>query len=153
LLANQDITVYRDLTEVANSYPEQFHLVTMFQVLEHLADFAETLATCRKIIHSKGRLVISVPDCDAMIAQEVATGVPDMPPNHINKWTPNSLGIALRQAGFSADRTVAEKASLVTLKDAVYQKVVANASNPYSIAAQIYRIPSRRTRAALFTLL
>lgn len=153
LLSRQGITACRNLTEVANSNSKQFHLITMFQVLEHLTDFADTLVTCRKIIHPEGRLVISVPDCDAMIAQEAATGVPDMPPNHVNKWTPNSLGMALRRAGFSTDRSVAEKASLMTLKNAIHLRVMANAANPCSIGAQIYRIPRRRPRAALLALL
>jgi hypothetical protein len=149
LLSNKGIVVHRNLAEVASAHPGRFHLVTMFQVLEHLADFADTLATCRKIIHPRGRLVISVPDCDAMIAQQTATGMPDMPPSHINKWTPGSLGIALGHANLSVDRTVPEKASLATLKGAIYQRVVANAANPYSIGAQIYRISNRWARASL----
>ena len=153
LLSNRGIVVSRDLAEVASAHSQRFHLVTMFQVLEHLANFADTLAMCRKIIHPMGKLVISVPDCDAMIAQEKATGIPDMPPNHINKWTPNSLGIALRRAGFSVDRTVPEKASLATLKGAIYQRVVADAADPHSIGAQIYRIRSRRARASLLPIL
>jgi hypothetical protein len=100
-----------------------------------------------------GKLVISVPDCDSMIAQEKATGIPDMPPNHINKWTPNSLGIALQRAGFSVDRTVPQKASLATLKGAIYQRVVTDAADPHSIGAQIYRIRSRRARASLLPIL
>ena len=155
LLSIKGIIVCRNLAEVASAHPGRFHLVTMFQVLEHLADFADTLAMCRRIIHPSGRLVLSVPDCDAMIAQEKATGMPDMPPSHINKWTPGSLGIALRQANFSfsTDRTVPEKASLATLKGAIYQRMVANAANPSSIGAQIYRIPNRRARASLLPLL
>lgn len=125
----------------------------MFQVLEHLADFADTLAKCRKIIHPAGRLVISVPDCDAMIEQEKATGIPDMPPSHINKWTPNSLGLALTAAGFKVGRVVAEKPSLATLTDAIYQKVIANSVDPRSLGAQIYRIRSRRIRALLLSIL
>ena len=153
LLSSRSIIVCRDLAQVASTHPGRFHLVTMFQVLEHLADFADTLAMCRKIIRPTGRLVISVPDCDAMIAQERATGIPDMPPSHINKWTPNSLGIALGRAGFSVDRSVPEKASLATLKGAIYQRVVANAANPNSLGAQVYRIPSRRARATLLPIL
>jgi len=153
LLSNQGIIVCRDLAEAANIYPERFHLVTMFQVLEHLANFAETLTMCRKIIHPTGKLVISVPDCDAMIAQERATGIPDMPPNHINKWTPNSLRMALKRADLTITRTVSEKASLATLKGAIYQRIVANAINPNSLGAQIYRLPGRRARASLLPIL
>jgi SAM-dependent methyltransferase len=153
LLSNKGIAVCRHLAEAADAHPRRFHLVTMFQVLEHLADFAETLAMCRKIIHSGGRLVISVPDCDAMIAQERVTGMPDMPPSHINKWTPSSLGLALTEANFSVCRTVSEKASLATLKGAIYQKMVANAANSHSIGAKVYRIPSRRARASLLPVL
>jgi SAM-dependent methyltransferase len=145
--------VCRDLAEAANVHASRFHLVTMFQVLEHLADFADTLAKCRKIIHPAGRLVISVPDCDAMIEQEKATGIPDMPPSHINKWTANSLEFALTRAGFRVDRVVREKASWATLKDAIHQKVIANAADPRSLGAQIYQIRSRRVRALLLAIL
>jgi len=152
-LSNKGIVVCRNLADVVSAHPARFHLLTMFQVLEHLADFADTLAMCRRIIHPRGTFVISVPDCDAMIAQEKATGMPDMPPSHINKWTPRSLAIALGQASFAVDRTVPEKASLATLKGAIYQRVVANAANPHSMGAQIYRIPSRRARASLLPLM
>jgi len=56
-------------------------------------------------------------------------------------------------ASFAVDRTVPEKASLATLKGAIYQRVVANAANPHSMGAQIYRIPSRRARASLLPLM
>jgi SAM-dependent methyltransferase len=153
LLSKDGIVVCRSLTEAVNGHAGRFHLVTMFQVLEHLANFADALANCREIINDAGRLVISVPDCDAMIEQERATGITDMPPSHINKWTPHSLELALTRAGFRVDRIVWERASLATLTDSIHQKVMANAANPRSLGAQIYRIRTRKIRALLLSVL
>ncbi|PZS03676.1 MAG: hypothetical protein DLM70_08740, partial [Chloroflexi bacterium] len=89
------ISVLESLEEASAGKAELFDVVVMFQVLEHIASFDVVLSQCRNRLRAQGKIVISVPDCDAMIRQKVLTGADDMPPNHINKWTPGSLTIAL----------------------------------------------------------
>lgn len=148
ILTQQGVTVFPSLADAVSS-GEKFGLITAIQVLEHIADFGETLRACRELIHPAGRLIVAVPDCDAMIFYETAIGTPDMPPGHICKWTPNSLALALKDVGFAVESTVYEKPSLSTMANAVYLRVRADAANPKSLAAAVYRIKNRHLRAAL----
>jgi SAM-dependent methyltransferase len=147
------IKVFRDLSAAAQSEAGTFQVVAMFQVLEHIAEFRPVLAQCRQLLGAGGRLVLTVPDGEAMIRQERLTGCPDMPPNHINKWTPESLSRALRDTGFEPKPAIFEPASWQNLKSALYLKVIADATNPHSIAAQVYRLPDKRLRAPLLACL
>jgi 2-polyprenyl-3-methyl-5-hydroxy-6-metoxy-1,4-benzoquinol methylase len=153
ILQDRGITVFRNLAEVLPSNIGCFRLITLFQVLEHIAEFSDTLKMCRKIIHPQGQIVISVPDGDAMIEQERVTGCADMPPNHINKWTPKSLALALEQADFSVDEVKIESPSWKTLKNAIYLRILTDAARPRSLARQVYRLRSRPARIALMPLL
>ncbi|HLE63762.1 MAG TPA: hypothetical protein VI750_11500, partial [Pyrinomonadaceae bacterium] len=93
-----------------------------------------------------GLIVITVPDCDAMIQQEKLTGCHDMPPNHINKWTPSSLARVLDRAGFQARQAMFEPPSWRNLKASVHMRVMVDALSKESVAAQVYRIESRTLR-------
>lgn len=60
-----------------------FDVISLFQVLERIADFRGVLTRVNKLLRPGGKLVITVPGSDAMIRQERVTGCHDMPPNHI----------------------------------------------------------------------
>lgn len=147
------IRVFRDLSEAAQSYAGTFQVITLFQVLEHIADFDLVLRQCRELLGTGGRLVVTVPDGDAMIRQERLTGCPDMPPNHINKWTPESLTRVLRRSGFECSQAIHEPSSWRNLKANLHLRVGADATNQDSLAAQVYRIRSRPLRIAAMSLL
>lgn len=140
------VNVFRDLSTAAETETGTFQVITVFQVLEHIAEFDQVLQLCRRLLTDGGRLVVTVPDGDAMIRQERLTGCADMPPNHINKWTPQSLSRVLRRAGFAVSQPIHEPASWRNLKASLHMKVQANAMKQRSIAAQVYRIQSKRLR-------
>ena len=140
------VTVFRDLSTAAETKAGTFQVATLFQVLEHIAEFDLVLRLCRKLLATGGRLVITVPDGDAMIRQTRLTGCHDMPPNHINKWTPESLSRALRRTGFEVSQPIPEPASWRSLRASMHMKVTTNAMNGQSLAAQVYRIQNKRLR-------
>jgi SAM-dependent methyltransferase len=147
------ITVIRDLEEAATTQAGTFQVITLFQVLEHIANFGTLLSQCRRLLAPGGRLVITVPDCDAMIRQERLTGCPDMPPNHINKWTPESLSRALSQARFECSEPIYEPASWKNLKSNLHMRVSTDATEKGTFAAQVYRIQQRPVRIGAMSLL
>jgi hypothetical protein len=151
LLRKKGINVFESL-EDARLGDRQFSLITMFQVLEHIADFVPTLEQCRTLISQDGRLAISVPLGSAMVDQERLTGCPDMPPNHINRWTPDSLTLALQNAGFLVERILPQPSSFSEFLYAVYLCVRSRSELPRSLAAQVYKIKSRKMRASLLAL-
>lgn len=140
------VTVFRNLMEAARSEAGTFQVVTLFQVLEHVANFDPLLEECRQLLATGGRLIITVPDADAMIRQERLTGCPDMPPNHIGKWSPESLSRVLQRVGFQVSEPICEPPSWLNVKASLHMKVMSNASRGRSLAAQVYRIQNKRLR-------
>lgn len=126
-----------------------FDLITLFQVLEHVAEFYPLLHRCRDLLKPGGTLFVTVPDGDAMAEQERMTGCPDMPPNHINRWSPPSLALALRRTGLTPGEAIPEPPAWSKVGQHLYLAVLADAARPGTLAAQIYRIRRKSIRAPL----
>ena len=152
ILRAQGIAVLPDLLAAAEEKRQYFAAITMFQVLEHIANFRPMLAACRTLLRPGGRLVITVPDGDAMLRQPALTGQHDMPPNHINKFTPKSLGLLLQEEGFTSGQVIPEPPSWRNLGQSLYGRLHADSTDPQTLAARIYRIRSRRVRIPLLML-
>lgn len=152
-LEEKNINVFRDFSEIYSSNVRQFKVIAMFQVLEHIADFFTVLKECRSLLATDGKIVITVPDGEAMIRQEKITGCPDMPPCHINKWTPHSLSLALKDAGFTPQKIIFEPKSWFNFRSSLYLRVLADASKPKSLTAQVYRIQNKTLRILLLACL
>ena len=152
ILRDAGITVFPDLADAAARYPASFQLITLFQVLEHIADFRPVLALCRRLLAPGGTLVITVPDCDAMLAQPALTGEHDMPPNHVGKWTVASLTRALEQHALEATATAHEPSSWKKAASQLYGRVRTDGQRPGTLAAAAYRIPNRTLRIPFLVL-
>jgi SAM-dependent methyltransferase len=148
-----NIRVFRDLEEATQAQAGTFQVVTLFQVLEHMAEFDFVLKQCRKLLAPGGRLVVTVPDGDAMIRQERLTGCADMPPNHVGKWTPGSLTRVLRRIGFECGEAIPEPSSWNSLKANLHMRIISDATSSSSLAAQAYRLKSKPIRIAALALL
>jgi SAM-dependent methyltransferase len=138
------ITCHRCLAEVVANSEGSFELVTMFQALEHFADFKDVLAGCLSLLKPGGRLVVSVPNGDRLYEQEEITGFPDMIPSHINKFTPGSLSLALRKAGFEPGPALLEPPGV---GQAVYRATLVTraqaAKIPSTLAGKAWSIKKR----------
>jgi len=152
-LEASNVTVFRDMDKAVQSHAGSFQVVTLFQVLEHIAEFDILLKQCYELLAPGGRLVITVPDGDAMIRQERITGCADMPPNHIGKWTPTSLTRVLTPLGFECSEPLAEPSSWKNLKANLHMRVSADAANHNTLAAQAYRVRSKTIRKVTLSLL
>jgi SAM-dependent methyltransferase len=152
ILRSQGIIVFSSLAE-ARASKISFDIITMFQVLEHIAEFRLTLRDCRELLRAGGTLFITVPDADAMERQEIYTGCADMPPNHVNKWTPKSLMLALEQVGFAAKGSWYQPRSFATVRNVLHLRILADRRVAGSLAERVYRISSKRFRVMLLALL
>ena len=152
-LQDKGIRVYRDLTQLVAEHAGTFQVVTMFQLLEHVAEFRALLAQCRALLRPCGKLIITVPHGEAVLRQEQLTGCPDMPPFHVNKWTPASLSQALAQTGFSNDAPILAPFEWGNIPASLHLRIIADASQPGSVASQVYRIKQKAVRAPLLAAL
>lgn len=76
----------------------EFDVVTMFEVLEHIADPYETLCSIHRLLRHGGKIILSVPGnrrWPALFHPQV-----DAPPHHLTLWTEEALGKLLQRAGF-----------------------------------------------------
>lgn len=149
ILRKKGIHVYPDTEELVAENHGSFDCVTMFQVLEHIAEFEDIFSLTNQLLQLNGLFIISVPDCDSMILQEKLTGYPDIFPIHINKWTPNSLKIALEKFGFSIREIIYEPPSVKNFFNSVYLKILHKATINGSIASNIYKVKNKRIRILL----
>jgi SAM-dependent methyltransferase len=89
---------------------KRFDVVTIFNVLEHLRDPAHTLMNVgKKLLKPGGVLVIDVPNDfnDFQLIGNAEFGLDDWwvcPPNHINYFSPTSLGSLLERCGYKVLR-------------------------------------------------
>ena len=146
VLKSKGIKVYSNISELESHFKNQFEFITMFQVLEHISDFNSIISYCGSIMKAEGNLVISVPDCDAMIRQEKYTLCPDYPPNHINKWTPNSLSMVLNEHGFEVNKVYFEPKGIKNFINGIYLRILFLSKRKNSIANFIYRIKNKKIR-------
>ncbi len=154
LLKKENIHTHLILETLVEKYANQFSVVTMFQVLEHIAEFREFFRNVRCLLKTGGHFVISVPNGEDMILQEEILGCPDYPPNHINKWTKQSLNLLFEENGFKVKRVLKSPNSISELLSAIHVKILDNASrSANSLAAKIYSIKSKKVRVPFITLL
>jgi 2-polyprenyl-3-methyl-5-hydroxy-6-metoxy-1,4-benzoquinol methylase len=146
MLRKKGIKVYTDQKKIIEENRGTFDYITMFQVLEHVAEFEDIFYLSNQLLRLNGSLIISVPDCSAMILQEKLTGYPDIFPIHINKWTPRSLTIALEKYGFKIADVIYEPASVKKFFDSVYLKILHKATLNGTIANSIYKIQNKKIR-------
>jgi 2-polyprenyl-3-methyl-5-hydroxy-6-metoxy-1,4-benzoquinol methylase len=155
ILRDAGIQCFADTKDAIRQAAGTFDVVTMFQVLEHIAQFDQMLADCREILRPGGSLIVSVPEGDAVRDQEDFTGCADMIPNHCNKWTPKALGLAMQRAGFAPQSPAIEPHSMRMYYLRADLKVRAKmATQPNSLAAKANGIHQRFVRlGALASLL
>lgn len=69
-----------------------FHVITLWHVLEHVADLAETLKKLRKLLAPGGTIIIAVPNCDSYDAQHYKEfwAAYDVP-RHLYHFTPKTM--------------------------------------------------------------
>lgn len=98
---------------------EQFDLICMFDVLEHIDEDVETLAALRKHLAPGGRMLITVP------AYQWLWSAHDVFLHHKRRYTARSLREVFRQSGLHIDRLtyfnmlLLPLAALARLKDRI----------------------------------
>lgn len=67
-----------------------FDAICSFQVLEHVADPADFLASLVSLLAPGGVLLLGVPNADCFI-RHIRTNLLDLPPHHMSRWTAQTL--------------------------------------------------------------
>ena len=83
-LVEERIQVY------SQQHAEQFDVVCLFQVLEHIAQVKEVIESCLKCLKPNGYLIISVPNNDSFIKMD-KYNLLNLPPHHMGRWRESPL--------------------------------------------------------------
>lgn len=88
---------------VENEQPDTYDVVTLFQVLEHVADPVSFLKSCVACLRPGGRLIVSTPNMNGIMGW-VANDILNYPPHHMSWWSPLSLQAIVKDAGCEPGR-------------------------------------------------
>jgi len=146
ILTDKRISVFKDIKQIPGNLTNTFDVITFFQVLEHTTNFREVLSDCHNLLKKEGCILIVVPDCNATIRQTRLTGCHDMPPNHVCKWTPDSLGRVLSDTGFLPGKPTFEPSSLRIFGNYVHLKILSDAAKGHLAATTVYKIKNKKIR-------
>ncbi|MDD2733784.1 MAG: class I SAM-dependent methyltransferase [Desulfuromonadaceae bacterium] len=69
----------------------RYDLVCVFQVLEHISEVGEFLSSCLEVLKPGGRLILSVPNNDALMFRLPEMLPINAPPHHMGLWGINAL--------------------------------------------------------------
>jgi SAM-dependent methyltransferase len=87
----------------------EFDVVTMWDVVEHLADPRAVLSEVARVSCPGALLVLSTGNVEGPIARRDLEGWDLMfPPGHMTFFSPRTLGLLLERSGFTIDRIVAD---------------------------------------------
>jgi SAM-dependent methyltransferase len=78
---------------------DTFDAVTLWDVLEHVADPAGFLLRCRGLLRPSGTLLVKVPDLDSFTARAMRGKWPLLLPEHLNYFTRPSMRSLSARAG------------------------------------------------------
>ena len=82
----------------------EFDLITMFEVLEHLSNPKENLEACYNANKVGGSIVITVPNIDGFEFETLGMAHTNIcPPSHLNHFSPSTLPKLLYDVGYSVD--------------------------------------------------
>ncbi len=81
--------------------PEQFDVIVMSHVLEHVLDIQTTLSECFRLLKFGGRLIVATPNADSLGHQKFGKDWRGLePPRHLYIFSKNNLQALLLQNGF-----------------------------------------------------
>jgi 2-polyprenyl-3-methyl-5-hydroxy-6-metoxy-1,4-benzoquinol methylase len=142
------------LSDLAERGDRPFDAICMFQTLEHMAGLDEIFALLRKLVKPGGSLFLSMPNAEATAFQEEVTGLWDMPPNHVGRWTPSAIKQASEGRGFVvADLRTEPIRTFATTWQLAVSSVNGRSYQPATLERRINSIASRPLRGVLKRIL
>ena len=139
----------QDIREIAHREAwEPFHVLCMFQVLEHQDHLDGLFETITRISTHDSHLYISVPNQKFIEFIETNDALLDMPPNHTGRWNANCFAIIGKRHGWtliSHRRETSEPFLSRARKYAIYRYMRKSQSN-ITFAALALRLRHRQLK-------
>ena len=130
----------KDLTREKLS-SEPFHVITLFDVIEHIPDPNLMIATCRDLLVDNGILLLRTPTEEGLL-RDIAKVIYRMSLTkiefpmlwfysfeHIHSFSLNTLNTILKRHGFSISKVFREEESLERINIPEYMKIIMKGMN------------------------
>jgi len=92
IAVENNIAVFNQtIQEYSNLNKENYDVVTLFQVLEHISNVDEFLKSAIKVVRPKGLLIIAVPNNEPYYLKYDKDHFLNLPPHHMGWWNQESL--------------------------------------------------------------
>jgi hypothetical protein len=98
----QGFTVHGEPLEVRANSADRYHVLTMWDVVEHLPDPREELAAARMLLVPGGRLYLSTIDTGSLVARVLGARWPWLMDMHLVYFDRPTISALLEEAGFVA---------------------------------------------------
>jgi 2-polyprenyl-3-methyl-5-hydroxy-6-metoxy-1,4-benzoquinol methylase len=99
-----DLPVYQGYLRDVSFPPQSFHVITLFEVIEHLSDPVALLKECHRILYPKGLMVIRTGNTDSWTAHALKESWEyfqiEKHGGHISFFNPLSIGKLAKRTGF-----------------------------------------------------
>ena len=104
---SQELMVWRGLSDALSVPTACCDVVTLWEVLEHVANLQATLIEIHRVLRPNGWLLISTPNCESLQARlwHAHWGSWDIP-RHLQIFTIASLSQLLKETGFISTRRI-----------------------------------------------
>jgi 2-polyprenyl-3-methyl-5-hydroxy-6-metoxy-1,4-benzoquinol methylase len=145
-LSEIGITVYsediRVLTKQKILARNSIDVLCVFQVMEHMDNLHEFMQSINYVLKPGGKFFMAVPNPNRIEFNERNGGFLDMPPNHISRFSPESLAILANENGFSIVNQLSEPEPIASLMGSFfYQRAIRrlqlNIPNPGKLKSKI----------------
>jgi SAM-dependent methyltransferase len=125
-----------------------FDFIFLFQVVEHLDGLDELFGRIRSLLKRGGSAFCAVPNFARVEYQEANRSVPDLPPNHIGRWTPSAFDAVCRRNGLVLRSAELEPLSWreFLFHDISYSHIRRAQLNPDGLIARVRSWPRGRMR-------
>lgn len=152
LLERQGIGTFANFRDFQTRDGDRADIVTMFQVIEHIADARPFLEETHDSLKPGGIVAISTPDAPSQMRKQSLVPEFDVPPNHVSIYSAQSLHSLLKQSGFDPDITLYEPPGLESFKRAlVYRLRSRSRQAKASLAKLCSNISNQRLRHVALT--
>lgn len=127
----------RKSIEQAAGEQARFQIITLLDVVEHLADPVETLASVRDVLAPGGWLFLSTPDTDSLMAKLWGRHWHFYHRYHLSMFSPRNLALLLERSGFriASCRHMGKRYSLGYLAQYLFDLVL---RRPKEIAGRLW---------------
>ncbi len=143
----KDISMQQGVLDPNNYPPEYFDIITSFEVLEHINNPQEELASFYKILRKGGLVYFTTPNFNSLLRYRLRNYYDIITyPEHLSYYTPSTIKKVFKKSGFKPLKVLTTGVSLTRLKrgkisktgnDEVKEKIVSKNSSDEKLRMEI----------------